>query len=286
MTTIRAAFHVHSEWSYDAEIPLTEIAELFRGRHCQAVFMCEHDRGFSAERFQAYVAACREASLVGGPLLVPGIEYASPDDRVHVPVWGPVPFLGEGAPTTELLRAVDAHGGAAVLAHPVRRDAWQVFEPEWLALSKGIEIWTRKWDGWAPNRRACRMAAEAGLVGVGALDLHRAHQLFPLSMELQLEGPLQRMSDGTPDGQSESLLTDPFEDPFEDPLEDPLEGSLSVEACVEALRQGRCRAMIGERAVAPLTRGGLGATAIAVERVRRPVWRQGRWLRERKQARR
>ncbi len=173
MTTIRAAFHVHSEWSYDAEIPLAEIAALFRGRHCDAVFMCEHDRGFSAERFQAYVAACREASLPDGPLLVPGIEYASPDDRVHVPVWGPVPFLGEGVPTTELLRAVDAHGGAAVLAHPVRRDAWQVFEPEWLALSTGIEIWTRKWDGWAPNPRACRMAAEAGLVGVGALDLHR-----------------------------------------------------------------------------------------------------------------
>src|ERR1700722_3015550 len=250
MSTIRAAFHVHSEWSYDAEIPLAEIAKLFRGRNCDAVFMCEHDRGFDAERFQAYVEACREASLPDGPLLVPGIEYASPDDRVHVPVWGPVPFLGEGVPTTELLRAVDAQRGSGGLAHPVRRDAWRVFEPEWLALSKGIEIWTRKWDGWAPNPRACRMAAEAGLVGVGALDLHRAHQLFPLSMELQIEDPL------------------------------------SVEACVEALHQGRCRAMIGERAVAPLTRGGVGATAQAVERVRRPVWRQGRRLRERKQAHR
>jgi hypothetical protein len=264
MTTIRAAFHVHSEWSYDAEIPLPEIAALFRGRHCEAVFMCEHDRGFDAERFQAYVEACREASLPDGPLLVPGIEYASPDDRVHVPVWGPVPFLGEGVPTTELLRTVDAHEGAAVLAHPVRRDAWQIFEPEWLALSKGIEIWTRKWDGWAPNPRACRMATEAGLVGVGALDLHQAHQLFPLSMELELEHSPQA--------------------PLDAPREGRPDGLLSVEACVEALRQGHCRAMIGERAVDPLTRGGVGATARAVERVRRPVWRQGRRLRERKQA--
>jgi hypothetical protein len=249
MTTIKAAFHVHSEWSYDAELPLEEIAALFGKERCDAVFMCEHDRGFSAERLQAYVDACGKASLPGGPLLVPGIEYASPDDRVHVPVWGPVPFLGEGVPTTELLRAVDAHTGAAVLAHPVRRDAWRVFEPEWLALSKGIEIWTRKWDGWAPNPRACRMAAEAGLVGFGALDLHRAHQLFPLSMELEIEG------------------------------------ALSVEACVDALCQGRCRALIGGRPVEPLTRGGIGATARTVERVRRPVWRQGRRLRERKQAR-
>ena len=54
---------------------------------------------------------------------------------------------------------------------------------------------------------------------------------------------------------------------------------------METLRQGRCRAMIGDRPVAPLTRGGVGATARAVERMRRPVWRQGRLLRERKQAR-
>ena len=250
MRKVRAAFHVHSEWSYDAAIPLAQIAEMFRDRRCEAVFMCEHDRGFDAARYEAYVEACREASLPEGPLLVPGIEYASPDDRVHVPVWGRVPFLGEGVETTELLRAVDARGGAAVLAHPVRRDAWRAFEPEWLARSKGIEIWTRKWDGWAPNPRACRMAAEAGLVGVGALDLHKAHQMFPLSMELEIGGPL------------------------------------TVEACVEALLRGRCRAMIGERPVAPLTRGGVGATARAVERVRRPVWRQGRRLRERKQAHR
>jgi hypothetical protein len=274
MRTIRAAFHVHSEWSYDAEIPLPEIAALFRRRNCDAVFMCEHDRGFDAERFRAYVEACRKASLPSGPLLVPGIEYASPDDRVHVPVWGAVPFLGEGVPTTELLRTVDAHGGSAVLAHPVRRDAWRVFEPEWLALCKGIEIWTRKWDGWAPNPRACGMAVDAGLVGVGALDLHRTHQLFPLSMELRVEGEPEGSRDGPVDGRLEGRL------------EGPLENPLSVDACVEALHQGRCRAMIGERAVAPLTRGGVGATARAVERVRRPVWRQGRRLRERKQAHR
>jgi hypothetical protein len=246
-STIKAAFHVHSEWSYDAKLTLQEIAGLFRDKGCDAVFMCEHDRGFSGERLRAYIAACGEASAAG-PLLVPGIEYASPDDRVHVPTWGSVPFLGEGLPTIELLRAVAARGGASVLAHPVRRDAWQLFDREWLELSSGIEIWTRKWDGWAPNRRACRMVAEAGLVGVGALDLHRAHQMFPLRMELELDG------------------------------------ALSVDACVDALRHGRCRALIGGRPVAPLTRGGVGASARAVERIRRPVWRAGRRVRERKQA--
>jgi hypothetical protein len=240
---VKVAFHVHSEWSYDAKLPLGEIVALFRREQCDAVFMCEHDRGFSDERLRAYVTACDEASAAG-PLLIPGIEYADPDDRVHVPVWGPVPFLGENVPTTELLRAVAAHGGVSVLAHPVRRDAWKVFEPEWLELSTGIEIWTRKWDGWAPNRRACRLAAEAGLVGFGALDLHRAHQTFPLRMELELDS------------------------------------ALSVESCVEALRHRRCRALIGGRPVAPLTRGGVAMATRALERARRPIWRQGRRVRE------
>lgn len=246
--TIKAAFHVHSEWSYDARLPLGEIAALFARQGYEAVFMCEHDRGFDAGRLERYVEACRAASA-GGPLLVPGIEYAGPEDRVHVPVWGPVPFLGERVPTTELLRTVAGFDGAAVLAHPVRRDAWRSFDAQWLRLASGIEIWTRKWDGWAPNARACRWAAEYGLVGVGALDLHRASQMFPLAMHVEIDGAL--------------------------------DGALTVEACVRALRERRCHATIAGQPVAPLTGGALGGAARAVERVRRPVWRRGRVVRER-----
>jgi hypothetical protein len=243
-STIRAAFHVHSEWSYDARLTLREVATLF-GRHgYDAVFMCEHDRGFSTERLRAYTTACAQASAEGA-LLVPGIEYADADDRVHIPVWGPGTFLGEGVPTTHLLHAVTEHDGACVLAHPRRRDAWEVVDPEWLGLCTGIEIWTRKWDGWAPNRRACEWAADAGLVGVAALDLHSPGQMFPLAMELEIAT------------------------------------ALSVDACVDALRQGRCRAMIGGVPAAPLTRGTLASAARAVERLRRPVWRAGRRARER-----
>jgi hypothetical protein len=243
LTTIKAAFHVHSEWSYDGELTLGEVAALFRRRRYDAVFMCEHDRGFSTERLQAYVAACEEAS-VDGPLLVPGIEYADPDDRVHIPVWGRVPFLGAGVPTTRLLRAVVQHNGVSVLAHPLRRDAWEIVDPDWLQLCTGIEIWTRKWDGWAPNQRACKWAAEAALVGVAALDLHRAGQMFPLAMQIEIMAPL------------------------------------SVEACVDAVRRGSCRAVIGGLPAALLTGSGY-VPARAVEKLRRPVWRAGRRVRER-----
>lgn len=49
MRTVKAAVHVHSEWSYDARLPLPELADLF-ARGYDAVFMSEHDRGFAAER--------------------------------------------------------------------------------------------------------------------------------------------------------------------------------------------------------------------------------------------
>lgn len=243
MRKIRAAFHVHSEWSYDAELPLAEVAALFRRQRYDAVFMCEHDRGFTADRLDEYVLACQRASA-DGPLLIPGIEYADPEDRVHVPVWGPVPFLGEGIPTGELLTAVAKHGGVSVFAHPVRRSAWQSIDPKWLELFTGIEIWTRKWDGWAPNPRACRWAAAYNLVGFGALDLHRPSQSFPLAMELEIDTPL------------------------------------TVEACVAAFRTGRCQALIHGLPANALTSGALGRTARAVERLRRPVWRRARLTRE------
>jgi hypothetical protein len=243
VSTVRAAFHVHSEWSYDAELPLAEVAALFRRQRYDAVFMCEHDRGFSAARLQEYVAACEQASA-DGPLLIPGIEYADPEDDVHVPVWGPVPFLGEGVPTGQLLTAVAQHGGVSVFAHPVRRDAWRRIDPEWLKLFTGIEIWTRKWDGWAPNPRASQWATAHDLVGFGALDLHRPGQSFPLSMQLELDG------------------------------------ALTAEACVEALRLGRCQARIHGLPASALTGGPLGRAARAVETLRRPVWRRARLTRE------
>jgi hypothetical protein len=244
MSLVKAAMHAHSEWSYDARMPLEEVAALFARHGYDVVFMCEHDRGFTAERKEAYDAACADASRVGA-LLVPGIEYADAPDRVHTPVWGPLPFLGEGIPTAEVLLAARNSRCAAVIAHPVRREAWRVIEPEWLQMCAGIEIWTRKWDGWAPNRWAAKQAHEHGLAGVVSLDLHNRHQMFPLAMELEVDT------------------------------------ALTTGACVDALRRRRCRALVRGLPVAPVAHGPLARAAGGVEKLRRPIWRRGRLVRNR-----
>src|ERR1700693_5759438 len=107
---VLATCHVHSAWSYDASWTLEALSAKFSQRGCRILMMTEHDRGFSRSRLDQYREACARASS-NKILVVPGIEYSDSTNRVHVLVWGPVPFLGEGLPTGEMLEAVKASNG-------------------------------------------------------------------------------------------------------------------------------------------------------------------------------
>jgi hypothetical protein len=184
---VLAACHVHSKWSYDGSWSLEDLRTKFRRRGCRVLMMTEHDRGFTAGRLVEYREACAQASS-GKILVVPGIEYSDATNRVHVLVWGPVPFLGEGLPTSEMLEAVKAADGLAVLAHPSRRDAWKSFEPSWSEQLLGIEVWNRKYDGWAPSQTAPALLRTASAVPFVGLDFHTQRQSFPLTMTLDIQG--------------------------------------------------------------------------------------------------
>lgn len=191
MTRVRAAAHIHSEWSDDAAWPLERLVEAFGRRGCGVLLMCEHSRGFSDAKWSDYVEACAKASTQD-TLIVPGIEYNDPDNVVHIPIWGRVPFLGETPDIGETLVRAEAHNGIAVFAHPWRRDAWRRFEPRWARHLTGVEVWNRKYDGWAPNRHALAYARESGLAPFVSLDFHTARQFFPLAMALEVQGPVTR----------------------------------------------------------------------------------------------
>jgi predicted metal-dependent phosphoesterase TrpH len=187
MKILRAAAHVHSEWSDDAVWSLDAIARSFRRRRYDVVLMCEHSRGWTARRYDEYVEACERASR-DGLLLVPGIEYEDEDNVVHVPVWGDLPFFGPAPATSELLREVAAADGISVLAHPWRREAWRRFDRSWAQHLTAVEIWNRKYDGWAPNRAALEIARRSGLRAFVSLDFHTRRQFFPLALALRVDG--------------------------------------------------------------------------------------------------
>jgi predicted metal-dependent phosphoesterase TrpH len=189
MTRIRVAAHVHSEWSYDGAWTLPDLARAFSRRGYRAVLLAEHDRGWDAERLERHRAACREVST-DKILLVPGVEYSDAGNTVHVPVWGEeLPFLGEGLPTPELLDRVAAVGGQAVIAHPGRRNVVDQLDESWLERLIGVELWNRKYDGYAPNRAAAELLSRrTDLVPFVSLDFHTARQFHPLAMVLDVIG--------------------------------------------------------------------------------------------------
>jgi hypothetical protein len=181
-----AACHMHSVWSYDGKWSLDQLRDKFRDRGCRILMMTEHDRGFTASRWEEYRAACAEASS-HDLLVMPGMEYSDPENRTHVLVWGKIPFLGEGLPTGHMLDAVRECDGVAVFAHPGRKQAWRYFKPEWIDKLLGIEIWNRKYDGWAPGEVASTLQRSGNSIPFVGLDFHTTRQSFPLGMMLEID---------------------------------------------------------------------------------------------------
>lgn len=187
MRVVRAAAHVHSEWSHDASWSLPDIAAAFARRNYDVVLLSEHSVHFPPSEWDAYLAACAAASTPE-VLLVPGIEYNDADNVVHVPVWGDLPFFGERPDIPELLAKVRAEDGVSVLAHPWRAQAWRRYDPAWAPYLTAVEVWNRKYNGVAPDRRAAALARRDGLREFVALDFHTARQFFPLAMALRVDG--------------------------------------------------------------------------------------------------
>lgn len=180
---IAAAAHVHSDWSYDGQWTLPNLAEVFAKRGYRVLMMTEHDRGFDAVRWRDYRQACAAASSEQ-LLIVPGIEYSDPSNVMHVLTWGAGPFLGENLSTTVTLDQAAQSGMYTVLAHPSRKNAWKHFDVAWAEQLSAVEVWNRKSDGVAPSREAWRLAREHGLRPFVGLDFHRKNQFFPLVMWL------------------------------------------------------------------------------------------------------
>ena len=191
--TVRVVMHAHSEWSYDADWPLERIAAVMPRFGARVVMMCEHDTGFPADKFNAFRDACATAST-DTCLLIPGIEYSDPDNAVHMPTWGLSRFLGEGRPVLQNLEEIAANDGAAIFAHPARRDVWSIFDPQWTPLLTGLEIWNRKTDGIAPGREAVRLLQETNLQPVVGMDFHRRNHLWPLTNKMEVRGDISEAS--------------------------------------------------------------------------------------------
>jgi hypothetical protein len=176
--THRILLHNHSTWS-DGELSLKEVAQVGERLGASAVVMSEHDFDFTPQKWEEYKEACRLASTAAC-LLIPGIEYSSPDDDIHVVTVGAVSYHGARRDLVATLAAVRSEGGASVFAHPRRRNSLSKITPELLQQIDAIEIWNRKADGFLPVRAYFLFAKFRGLAATVGMDLHTRRQLFPM----------------------------------------------------------------------------------------------------------
>lgn len=179
MNQLKIAMHIHSSWSYDAQTPIADLVPIFRRLGANVMLMTEHDRGLDQSIYKDFCEDCSENSS-DDMLVVPGIEYSSPDNAVHILTWGLKEFLAEGLPVSAILTEVMEQKGIAVFAHPRRRDVWKSFDHSWAEKLNGIEIWNRKADGFAPFDVAIDMALKMNLTPTVGVDYHTHRQLFPL----------------------------------------------------------------------------------------------------------
>jgi len=185
--------HAHSSYSFDSAVPLADVASLARRRGLRFLLQTEHSNELTTERHGAYR---EEAARLSGPdlLVVPGVEYASADNRVHVLAIGASSFhedlrLFPMARGRDLLDRLHAEGGIAVLAHPDRGDVLAVLPPAFLEGLDGVEVWNGKTDILAPSPAAVRLlrarrAAGRPLLATVGLDLHRLEDYRPVGLEL------------------------------------------------------------------------------------------------------
>ena len=182
MTISRILLHNHSTWS-DGCMSLDGVAKLGNRLGAAAVVMSEHDYHFTPLKWDEYVAACREAST-SGCVIVPGIEYSSPDDDFHILTVGTPRFHGARRDLVDTLAEVRAEGGATVLAHPSRRNCFEKITREILGQLDAVEIWNRKADGLLPVRSYFKFARKRNLGTTVGMDLHTWRQIFPMWNEM------------------------------------------------------------------------------------------------------
>lgn len=187
----RVVVHAHSDWSYDGHWRVGKLARTVSRFGAHILMMSEHSQKFDSSRLAEYRAECAAAST-STMRVIPGIEYSSPGNEIHILTWGLREYLGEEVPVDEILDAITHANGVAIFAHPSRRDVWKSFDPAWARRLDAMEIWNRKSDGLARSEAAWRLIQQHNLAPVASLDFHRLRQLFPLYNVL--EAPADLMS--------------------------------------------------------------------------------------------
>jgi predicted metal-dependent phosphoesterase TrpH len=190
---MRGIIHVHSDYSYDCTVALSDVQKMAVKCGLSFVVQTEHSNHMTGDDYVRYREQAR--SLCSPDfLMVPGIEYASENNVIHILTFGIDEFwedlrLFPMSQTVELLSRVRQKGGIALLAHPERADCIARLPPGALDALDGIEVWNGKTDRLGPSPRALAVLDDYRARGIrkiatAGLDLHKPSQYMPVGLEM------------------------------------------------------------------------------------------------------
>lgn len=187
MQTYTGVVHMHSTYSYDGTLSLSELKVLLQERGISWACMTEHTDELTPDAAAAFVAECRALSDESF-VFVPGFEV--PYQRAHVLMIGCTEFYGQVATSGKELRAWAHAASLVVLAHPIRNHF--IVDDVLLSVLAGVEIWNQQYDGkLAPRFRSVSMAEQLReqkpLLVTGGLDLHRSEHFGSPQTTIELE---------------------------------------------------------------------------------------------------
>jgi hypothetical protein len=140
---MRGLLHAHSDFSYDGQASLQELASWGSQRGLDCILLSEHANDFTPEKMRRYVAEV-EGLAHDGCRLVPGLEFAV-RGGFHI-IGFNIRHWEHRVEPLDVVRLIREQGGLAVLAHPARyAGRWP--DDATLAQLQGIEVWNARYDG-------------------------------------------------------------------------------------------------------------------------------------------
>ncbi len=156
--------HIHSEQSPDGRMTVSEILTQAKKKGLQGAAICDHDRFFAGQ------SEGEDFLLIGGE------EFSTPYGHL-LGLFLTEPIHEKTVP--DLIRAIHAQGGLAVLAHPFEHAKTPDRFEEIVPLLDGMEIWNGRANrkNRQANRQAAEYAAAHNLPGFGGSDAHLKQEI-------------------------------------------------------------------------------------------------------------
>ena len=174
MEILKGILHVHSNYSYDGQHSLEEIARYGKERGYAFLGMSEHSDTLDEARMEKYIEECQRLSTQEC-LIIPGIEFTC-DNNLHLIGLGLKKYTNQSDPL-KVTDFIHKYGGIAIIAHPIR---YNYNIPSGLAQAvDGIEVWNASYDGrFIPNDRSLKLIKEIkkknkSIIAFGGQDLHQ-----------------------------------------------------------------------------------------------------------------